>query len=391
MLDVLIWAVTLPPLIGLTIYTAEVLAGLKALKRLTPQVHPTSLVVIVPAHNEQAGIGETVRLLQNALPSNWRTLVVADNCTDLTAEIARAAGAETIDRIDEDKRGKGFALARARDHLRSAPPEVVVVIDADCRIDSLSLQHLGASAYGLQSPVQAVNLLTASEHAPPIVQISNFAMLIKNLVRARGLYRIYGALPLFGTGMAFPWATFDNAHLATGDTVEDLTLAVELVERGISVHLDEHARVTSPSAAAADTIGQRRRWEHGFLRVAARTALPLLARALAKFSKRQLGLALHLCVPPLALLISISVVCLCFAAFAAVAANVRGPVEVLGLALAAALAATSAAWLREGRNTLSVAALTKAPSYVLSKLPIYMSLFTNYQSHWNRTRRDNED
>ena len=62
-----------------------------------------------------------------------RLLVVADNCTDHTAAVARAAGAEVLERRDAERRGKGYALAAGVDTLRAGPPDVVVIVDADCR------------------------------------------------------------------------------------------------------------------------------------------------------------------------------------------------------------------------------------------------------------------
>ena len=71
--------------------------------------------VVVPAHDEEAGIERTVRsLLALDWPAHrYRVLVVADNCSDRTAERARAAGAEVLVRDDPTRRGKGYALQRA--------------------------------------------------------------------------------------------------------------------------------------------------------------------------------------------------------------------------------------------------------------------------------------
>ena len=69
--------------------------------------------VIVPAHDEEQNIAATVvSLLAVDYPRNrFRVVVVADNCTDKTAERAREAGADVIERVDATKRGKGYALA----------------------------------------------------------------------------------------------------------------------------------------------------------------------------------------------------------------------------------------------------------------------------------------
>ena len=92
------------------------------------------LAVLVPAHDEGAVLLQTIADIQMQLRPGDRLLVVADNCADDTAGIARAAGAEVVERHDPDKRGKGYALDFGIRHLALDPPEVVIIIDADCRL-----------------------------------------------------------------------------------------------------------------------------------------------------------------------------------------------------------------------------------------------------------------
>jgi cellulose synthase/poly-beta-1,6-N-acetylglucosamine synthase-like glycosyltransferase len=70
---------------------------------------------VVPAHDEANGIAATVKSLQAVdYPKHlFRVVVVADNCTDDTAERARAAGAVVLERFNQELRGKGYALASA--------------------------------------------------------------------------------------------------------------------------------------------------------------------------------------------------------------------------------------------------------------------------------------
>jgi cellulose synthase/poly-beta-1,6-N-acetylglucosamine synthase-like glycosyltransferase len=91
----------------------------------------TPVVVLVPAHNESSGLLPTLANIQNQLLPNDRLLVVADNCSDDTAAVAKAGGAEVVERNDPTKRGKGYALDWGVQHLSSAPPEIIIVVDAD--------------------------------------------------------------------------------------------------------------------------------------------------------------------------------------------------------------------------------------------------------------------
>src|SRR5690606_22233480 len=90
--------------------------------------------IVVPAHNEASGIGRTLASLRaiDWPRDRFRILVVADNCTDNTAAIARNAGAHVLERQDEHRRGKGHALAFAFEaSRRDALADAVVVVDAD--------------------------------------------------------------------------------------------------------------------------------------------------------------------------------------------------------------------------------------------------------------------
>lgn len=92
------------------------------------------VAVLVPAHDEASLIGATLASIAPQLRPGDRLLVVADNCTDDTAQLAREAGAEVVERRDARLRGKGYALDFGVRHLASQPPEVVIVVDADCQV-----------------------------------------------------------------------------------------------------------------------------------------------------------------------------------------------------------------------------------------------------------------
>src|SRR5206468_2654821 len=116
-----------------------------------------SAVIVIPAHDEEAVIQSTIRDAMREAGGAALVLVVADNCKDRTADVSRGAGASVLERSDPERRGKGFALAAARDHLRGNPPAVVIILDADCRIDAQSLRTLIAFAGQTARAGQAVN------------------------------------------------------------------------------------------------------------------------------------------------------------------------------------------------------------------------------------------
>jgi len=388
-LDAAAWALAGVVAVPCLVLGTEIACGLASGRdRSEPRAARTA--VIIPAHDEAAVIEPTLQALRAVSPPDTRVLVIADNCSDATAELARRSGVEVIERVDRERRGKGFALAFARDHLAEVaePPEVVVVLDADCRLASGSLERLAGVCLASGRPAQARNLLGSPPEASPLVQISCFAFMLKNLVRARGLQRMSGAVTLMGTGMAFPWALFSALPLASGHLAEDMELGVDLIRQGQGAVLVSAARVTSPPAAEGDTLEQRKRWEHGFLSVALRQALPLLAEGLGRGRPALLALGLDLLVPPLALMaagiVGVWVVLAAFVAAGASSAPLWALTGIAGIAGALVLAA----WAVYGRQLLRPAALLRLPLYVMWKLPLYLRFITGRESRWVRTRRE---
>lgn len=384
------WALAIAVGAPLAIFTLEMLAGLWPSRPPRRAPGGGSVAVLIPAHDEAAGIAATLAALSLVAPQGMRTVVVADNCADETAALARAAGAEVVERTDPEARGKGFALACGRDYLARgplAPPDVVIVLDADCRLEPGSIEALANSARKRGVPVQAVNLISGDLDAAPMVQISSFAMVVKNLYRSRGMQRMGGAALLTGTGMAFPWPLFAEARLATASIVEDLALGIEMTRAGRAPLLLGAANVRSAPAAMRDALAQRTRWEHGFLQTVRRYALPLLAGGFRRGSLAELLMGLHLLVPPLALLLMVSGAALPVLAVLALAGGSAVPAFLLGGLLALALVLVLIGWIAGGRPYLAATALLRAPLYLLWKLPVYIGFMRKPQAGWNRTPR----
>ena len=383
-------AILLAPFAILTLFfLVEVLAGLPGLRPARFEASPASAVIVVPAHHEAEVIGETLRLLKSSLSPGMRVLVIADNCTDSTAEVARAMGVDVLERNDTERRGKGFALAFAADHLRSDPPDIFVVMDADCAIDRPSLQALVEGAHAAGGPAQAVNLLRPDRSAPPLVQLSNFAFVLKNLVRQRGLQRLAGRVHLTGTGMAMPFELFHISGDTRSSIVEDLALGLDLADAGHPPKLIGNAFVWSGSASEQGTLVQRRRWEGGFLATALRQGPKEAWHGLVRGKPRAILAGLDLMVPPLALFALLNVAALLIAAaLVFVSGAAWWPVIVQLVLLALALVAVLVAWAREGRDFISLGVLARLPLYVLWKVPMYLGLARRgTPKEWLRTGR----
>lgn len=388
MLQLLLAIIVIPPVLLSTCFAVEVLAGLRPLRSRAAPSAPAPATIIIPAHDEEVSIAATVAALSAATIGVAELLVVADNCTDRTAELALAAGARVIVRNDSALRGKGYALAFAREELSGAPPAVVLIVDADCRIDRAGVMALIDAVMTRSGPVQSVNLLRPDLAAAPFVQVSNFAFMLRNLVRQRGLQRMAGRVHLTGTGMAFPWTLFAKADLGGASIVEDLNLGVTLAAQGHPATLVEVAKVWSAAASAKDTLQQRERWEGGFLTNALPAGIRGLWRSAVKLDGRSMIAAIDLCIPPLVVLGLLDIAALIALGLAAALGGGFYPFIAVALASALAGFAVALAWLREGRTFASLYAIAGIPLYAIRKLPLYARLLIRGAPRdWVRTDR----
>lgn len=351
-----------------------------------------TVAVLMPAHDEAAGIDATLRALRPQLSPADRLLVVADNCNDDTASIARSAGAEVIERQDAIRRGKGYALDFGVRHLAQRPPDIVLIVDADCRLDPGCVDALVAACRNTGRPAQALYEMEAPPGASLRLRVSAFAWRVRNRVRPLGWWRIGAPCQLMGTGMAFPWGLLRDAPLATGNIVEDVQMGVDLARRGTPPRFVPQARVSSQFPSSDDAAAsQRRRWEHGNMAVMLTEGPRLLATGVVRADARLVAMAADLMVPPLALLVQLQLglVCLTAIGWALGAGPLASTIAMASLALL--VLAVAAAWRLAGRDVVAgPELLMTAPAYALRKLPMYLAFLRKRESTWVRAKREGE-
>jgi cellulose synthase/poly-beta-1,6-N-acetylglucosamine synthase-like glycosyltransferase len=370
----------------------EVAACVLLRRRRQPRNSSTRpcVAVLIPAHNEGSGLLPTLRDVRSQLHAGDRLLVVADNCSDDTAAVAKDGGSEVIERNDPDRIGKGFALDYGLRHLSAEPPEIVIVIDADCRIDAHSIDLLAQECARTCRPVQSLYLMTRSESAPVNQSVAEFAWRLKNWVRPLGLLSLNMPCQLMGTGMAFPWAVIWSADLASGEVVEDLRLGLELAAVGKAPVFCPAARVTSvfPSSIEA-ARNQRERWEGGQIRIIIKTAPKMLLAAVEQRNLGLLVLVFDLLIPPLTILVILLMLDLFCTIIAFFALSQATPLFLSLCNLFALSAALLIAWNKFGRDILGSAQLSLLPKYGLEKIRLYIRLYFRKGSPlWVRTERD---
>jgi cellulose synthase/poly-beta-1,6-N-acetylglucosamine synthase-like glycosyltransferase len=392
-LDIILWllvAILLPPLGILVVESFAALLPVRRRAGVESAPRPRC-AVLIPAHNEEAVIRRTLEAILPQLQETDQLVVVADNCSDRTAETARGLDPRItiLERHDTTQRGKGYALDFGVRHLEKDPPEVVVIIDADCMTAAGTLDRIVREAAALGTPVQATYLMESPPGANFKDQISAFAFLFKNLVRPRGLARLGIPCLLTGTGMAFPWPLLRDAPLATGNLVEDMQLGIDLAIAGKPPRLSPEARVTGelPSGEKA-SLGQRTRWEHGHIQTMLTQTPRLFFAAIRQLRLDLLGMALEMSIPPLAMLMALWGLVFLFLVGAWMLGASLAPAVTWGCAGVAVVVAIFTAWFRFGRDRLPFRTLLASPFYVLWKIPIYLAFAVRRQKVWVRTPRD---
>jgi len=349
------------------------------------------VAILIPAHNEASIIAGMLRSVIPQLAGSDRLLVVADNCADDTASVAAAEGAEVVQRTDLSRRGKGYALDFGVRHLERDPPDIVIIIDADCRVAAGSIDRLARVCARTGRPVQSLDLMHAPKGAGLKTRIAEFAWIVKNQARPEGLHRLGLPCQLMGTGMAFTWLCISTSELATGHIVEDLKLGIDLARAGTPALFCPEALVTSSFPESSEGIKiQRARWEHGHLGLILSAVPRLLLESLATRNVGLMILALDLSVPPLALLTLLVVVVWLASVLFLILAKAQLPFGIATTAAVLLLLSVLLSWQRYGRRIISLGSLGYALIYALWKIPLYLRFLFSRQRVWTRSKRDED-
>jgi cellulose synthase/poly-beta-1,6-N-acetylglucosamine synthase-like glycosyltransferase len=377
----------------IAVFLCETIAAMSAgeAARAPPSSQATRgrVGVLIPAHDEEDTLPAMIPKILPQLRGTDRLLVVADNCSDRTAVLAEDLGAEVVVRTDPANRGKGFALDRGIRHFAGDPPEIIVVIDADCALADFAIDRLAETCRATNRPVQALNLMLSGPGATQATRLREFAWRVKNSIRPRGLSAVGLPCQLTGTGMAFPWQLIAGANLATGALVEDLKLGLELAAEGYPPVFCAAALVTSEFPATDEgSRSQRLRWERGHLGLIATEIPSFLVRAIRDRNVSLFVLALDAAVPPLSLL---SMTVLFFLLLSAVAWRMGMGSTAFAISLAATVGLTTATfgcWLKVGRDLLPPMSVFSLAAAILAKIPFYCAILIKRNRYgWVRTDR----
>lgn len=344
------------------------------------------LAVVIPAHNEEASIGACLKsvLACEGAPELAEVHVVADNCSDATAAVARRHGVAVFERHDQERRGKGHALQYAFDRLIDRGFAAFLVIDADTHVEPNLLRECATAFARGAEAVQCPYLVSNPGGSRSTIQL-DLALRAFNLVRPKGRWRLGLSAGILGNGFGVSRAVVERVPYTAHSVVEDLEYHLALVSARIRVEFLASTAVygVMPEGGTGRST-QRARWEGGRLRLFRERSIWLagqVARGRARFIEPLLDLLLL----PLAfhtLLLTVA------------ASSPFWPVRAAGLAGLGVLAAHLAAAVAHGSNwRQDCKALVQAPLYVcwkLLRLPQTIAA-SGRGAAWVRTARQTEE
>jgi cellulose synthase/poly-beta-1,6-N-acetylglucosamine synthase-like glycosyltransferase len=255
-------------------------------------------LILVPAHNEADHLRPTIHSLRRLhYPRHlFDIVVIADNCTDNTALIARQEGCEAWERSDICSSGKGYALewAFARSALESYG--AVVILDADTRCSQNLLQ-----VFAREMSFEAVAVQARVNYEFPSDSPAWLSLTSSATQRAEELYvstpRSYWGLyqGFQGTGFCLPVSLLQLVPWSAFSICEDLEYGFQLAGEGVAIRFARDTFVTASMTGRLKYAGQQReRWARGTYGLIAKLIPRQILRFLVKRDWKSLESCLYL-------------------------------------------------------------------------------------------------
>ena len=352
--------------------------------------------LIIPAHNEEMLLREVLHRLKELEYDNhlYDIIVIADNCIDATASIAKQFDVRCLERFDEDRKGKGYALAWALDMLLAEGIDTLdayVILDADSILSQNFLAEMNRLLNQGAKVIQA-RYVVLNTNDSWRTRLMACALDLAHHAKPLGRRNIGLSDGLKGNGMCFHGEILRNVPWSGESITEDIDYALRLNERRIRIVYCPAATVSAQMPVdSKQAKTQRERWEGGRYGLMKR-ALPIFIKSVYNNNILLADRALDILIPPFAELFSLPIVLLA----------ILGGLKLIGFHL------PYTNWLLFGisfvilleivyliagliiaktplRTALS---LLQAPFYILWKFGLYARMIASGGvRNWNRTER----
>lgn len=348
--------------------------------------------ILIPAHDEEAVIEAALASIARVdyPPERFTRIVIADNCTDTTAALARDAGAEVYERSDDVQRAKGFALSWMIEKLlaENAAYDAFVIVDADSRLSPNFLHRMAETlASGAQVAQGQYRVHNGDDGWTAGLRAVAFALF--NHLRPLGRSYLGWSAGLKGNGMCFRREVFAEIGWESYSLAEDAEYHLRLIDAGIHVAYVPDAIVsTEMPTSLRQAQSQQARWERGRIDLARACFGPLLRGFMRDRDLARLDVAMEIVLPPLSLVVGLTLVYFLCATLLAwwpgiIVASVLSVALGVHIVIGAALARLS---------RRAYFSLLRAPLFIVWKCWIYLSalsgaLLRRGAKAWVRTER----
>jgi len=346
---------------------------------------PWRVAVVVPAHDEELSIASCVRSLLTADRADMTVTiyVIADNCTDNTATVAREAGAAVLERVSETQRGKGHALNFAFTKLEFIGYDCALVVDADTIV---APNFLTAAAGAMRSGSEAVQVRYVARNSDDNTrtQLMSLALRAFNVMRPRGRENLGLSAGILGNGFGLRRDTLVAVPYLAGSVVEDLEYHLMLVRSGRRVTFVDDTSVYGEMPVRGKGVEtQRTRWEGGRFRMM-REQSPKLLGDILSGKLRCIEPLFELLLLPLAFHVMLLVVTVTSPSLLVRCIGIFGFAVVVIHLLATAFIC--------GNGFSDLRALAAAPFYIFWKVLLIPATMRSARAknEWVRTSRNSE-
>ncbi|MEX2573336.1 MAG: glycosyltransferase family 2 protein [Balneolaceae bacterium] len=353
--------------------------------------------IIVPAHNEEKIIAKTIYSLFSLVYSKklYDLFIIADNCTDNTAKVARNLGATVLERSNEQEKGKGYALRWAFDQIIDSPRnyDAVVVFDSDSLVSG---NYLDVMNYYIEQGSEVIqsNDLVLPQPGAWSIEATRIGFLLYNYVKPMGRKVLGFNMGLRGNGMCFSTELLRKIPWQAWSLTEDVEYGLILMLKGIRIDFAPEANVWAQMPVNSENAeSQRTRWEMGRYEVMRKYAPKFFTAAIREKSLKYLDVLIDLVTPPYVnIMLMVSLLCLInLALWLLGVLSLHYFLIWAGLALLGVIHLFSALFAAGADKDL-YKSLFYIPVYVLWKIKVYVKvLISGREVDWVRTTRDSEN
>ena len=260
-----------------------------------------TFALIVSAHNEEAVIAGLIQSLKKLdYPEHaYDIFVIADNCADSTADIARSEGAVVYERTSTDKCGKGYALEWFFERLFAMDKkyDYISIFDADNLAASEFLKEMNESANRGHKVVQGF-LDSKNPYDSWISASYSFCFWCVNRIFQLARYKLGLCCELSGTGFIIQTELLKKLGWGATCLTEDMEFTMKAIYNGEKIAFNYNARVYDEKPLTlSQSWRQRVRWMRGHCDVASRYFFKLVGQGIKKRSLSCIDCAVYLVQP----------------------------------------------------------------------------------------------